>query len=139
MFRSRFVFAPLIVVGLLLTLPPIAAFASSRNGELCAVQTFDQAIVTSVHRFPYGPAQNASRKQLSDAGAWCSSQLGVRGWVPANKFYDDYTTQAMVCFISSPYWSTYYVVAADTAAWSEAVQNCYDIVGDNPYASISWS
>ena len=114
------------------------AAASQRNGELCAVQSWDETIVVSVLTTQFKDARLATPQQVAHAGAWCSNQVAVRGWMPASKFYDKYTDQADVCVASTLGSDIEVWVHASPEAYADAYNACLDMQGGNPNTSLVW-
>jgi|SRR5579884_3815079 len=115
---------------------PTSASASAANGELCAVQTWDQAVVVSVHRAGFLPAEGAPQAQIQAAGALCSQIAGADGWMAADQNYDDWAGQANMCWVTiNP--GLVGVIHNGAAGFSRAYDMCMSFSQTNP-ASVYW-
>jgi hypothetical protein len=117
---------------------PTVAHASPLNGELCSVQTFDQSVRASVYAYPLSASPNGS--QLAHAGAWCTNQINVPGWIGADSHYDSWDDQDTVCIVhfeGDDLAIGNFADLTDDAALAEAVQGCKDIAGGDP-SVITW-
>jgi len=117
-------------------LSPTATFASDTNGELCAVQTWDEAVVISVHRAGYGPASEAPRNQVTAAAGQCTNLAATDGWMAADKDYDAWVGQSSLCAIDvAP--GLVYRIHAGTDGFNRAYALCRDAAIDSPQF-VTW-
>lgn len=115
----------------LTTLTPAAALASPANGELCAVQTWDQEVVISVHRAGYLSARTAPRAQIEAAAGACTNLALLQGWMPADKEYDEWQGQSTLCAIDVQA-SLVYRIHAGNTGFSRAYGICSDAAAATP-------
>jgi hypothetical protein len=126
-----------IVFAVAAVLSPTATFASPRNGEICAVQTWDENLVISVHRGNYGPLSQAPRAQIDAAAGQCTNLAAMDGWMAADKNYDMWVGQIDICSMGVQPGLRYVIHAGSNAAVSAAVNMCYAMSADSP-DSVTW-
>jgi hypothetical protein len=121
-----------IVFAVAAVLSPTAAFASPNNGEICAVQTWDQNLVVSVHRGNYGAVSQAPRAQIDAAAGHCTNLAAMDGWMPADKNYDKWVGQIDICSVAVQPGLRDVIHAGSYAAVDAAVDMCIAFQADNP-------
>lgn len=87
-------------IGLLATtlIAPSAALANDANGELCTVTTWDESVSVTIYtNYPNVIASRATREQVAHAGEFCSQVASYYGWRGADKHYDRFTDQTLMC------------------------------------------
>src|SRR5262245_42727411 len=111
--------------------------ASQTNGELCSVQTYDEAVRISDYAYPSVNARFATRQQIASAGDWCTTSAATPGWMGASKFYDEYSGQVAVCYVHFLGYDTALEVYSYYSATTRAEQACWAIGADHSDA-ILW-
>jgi hypothetical protein len=103
---------------------------------LCAAQTWDEAVVISIHRAGYGPASQAPRNQIQTAAGQCTNLAALDGWMAADKNYDAWEGQSTLCAIDvQP--GLVWRVHASADGFSRAYGMCADAAADSPQY-VTW-
>jgi hypothetical protein len=123
----------MFAVTLIVAATAVPTYASSANGELCSVQTYDGDVRAGAYTADNRTARTATRHQLDNAAGWCTNQIAVNGWMGADKNYDRYTGQRDICWIHFPGDDVDIMIHADSAQYAVdfANQMCSDVAGGN--------
>jgi hypothetical protein len=96
---------------------------------LCAVQTWNEGLVISVHRAGFLPTGQAPQNQINAAAGQCTNFASIDGWMPAEKKSNEWVGQARVCaFPVQP--GLEYVIHVGAIGHARAFDMCIAASGD---------